>query len=39
MDQQANAYSLFQTAITLEGQVRVRTEEVNERPGAPRAHQ
>ena len=28
MDQQANAYSLFQTAITLEGQVRMRTEEV-----------
>jgi two-component system, sensor histidine kinase len=28
MDQQANAYSLFQTAITLEGQVRVRTEEL-----------
>jgi signal transduction histidine kinase len=28
MDQQANAYSLFQTAITLEGQVRLRTEEV-----------
>jgi signal transduction histidine kinase len=29
MDQQANAYSLFQTAITLEGQVRLRTEEVS----------
>lgn len=28
MDQQANAYSLFQTAISLEGQVRVRTEEL-----------
>jgi len=28
MDQQANAYSLFQTAITLEGQVRVRTDEL-----------
>jgi signal transduction histidine kinase/CheY-like chemotaxis protein len=28
MDQQGNAYSLFQTAITLEGQVRVRTEEL-----------
>jgi len=28
MDQQANAYSLFQTAIMLEGQVRVRTEEL-----------
>lgn len=28
MDQQANAYSLFQTAITLESQVRVRTEEL-----------
>jgi signal transduction histidine kinase len=28
MDQQANAYSLFQTAITLEGQVRVRTEQL-----------
>jgi signal transduction histidine kinase len=28
MDQQANAYSLFQTAITLEEQVRVRTEEL-----------
>ncbi len=28
MDQQANAYSLFQTAITLEGQVRLRTEEL-----------
>ena len=28
MDQQANAFSLFQTAITLEGQVRVRTEEL-----------
>ena len=28
MEQQANAYSLFQTAITLEGQVRVRTEEL-----------
>lgn len=29
MDQQANAYSLFQTATTLEGQVRMRTEELN----------
>jgi signal transduction histidine kinase len=29
MDQQANAYTLFQTAITLENQVRVRTEELN----------
>ena len=28
MDQQANAYSLFQTAISLESQVRVRTEEL-----------
>jgi signal transduction histidine kinase len=28
MDQQANAYSLFQTAISLEEQVRVRTEEL-----------
>jgi len=28
MDQQANAYSLFQTAIGLESQVRVRTEEL-----------
>lgn len=28
MDQQANAYSLFQTAIGLEAQVRVRTEEL-----------
>jgi len=28
MDQQANAYSLFQTAITLEGRVRSRTEEL-----------
>jgi signal transduction histidine kinase len=28
MDQQASAFSLFQTAITLEGQVRVRTEEL-----------
>ena len=28
MEQQANAYSLFQTAITLEGQVRVRTDEL-----------
>ena len=28
MDAQANAYSLFQTAIALEGQVRMRTEEV-----------
>lgn len=28
MDQQANAYSLFQTAISLEGQVRIRTEEL-----------
>ncbi len=39
MDQQANAYSLFQTAITLEGQVRMRTEEVTQCAGAPRAHQ
>jgi two-component system, sensor histidine kinase len=29
MEQQANAYSLFQTAIGLETQVRVRTEELN----------
>jgi two-component system, sensor histidine kinase len=29
VDQQANAYSLFQTAITLEEQVRLRTEELN----------
>lgn len=29
MDQQANAYSLFQTAIGLESQVRIRTEELN----------
>jgi two-component system, sensor histidine kinase len=29
MDQQANAYSLFQTATALEGQIRVRTEELN----------
>ena len=28
MDQQGGAYSLFQTAITLEGQVRARTEEL-----------
>lgn len=28
MDQAANAYSLFQTAISLEGQVRVRTDEL-----------
>lgn len=28
MDQQANAYSLFQTAISLESQVRIRTEEL-----------
>ncbi|MBS3647510.1 response regulator [Pseudaminobacter sp. 19-2017] len=28
MDQQANAFSLFQTAINLEGQVRSRTEEL-----------
>jgi len=28
MDQQANSYSLFQTAISLEEQVRVRTEEL-----------
>ena len=39
MDQQANAYSLFQTAITLEGQVRMRTEEVTQCASAPRAHQ
>ncbi len=30
MDQQANAYSLFQTAITLESQVRLRTEELTQ---------
>lgn len=29
MDQQGNAYSLFNTAIGLENQVRVRTEELN----------
>lgn len=29
MDQQASAYSLFQTAITLESQVRLRTEELS----------
>ena len=28
LDQQANAYSMFQTAISLEGQIRVRTEEL-----------
>lgn len=28
LDQQANAYSLFQTAISLESQVRMRTEEL-----------
>ena len=28
MDQQANAFSLFQTAINLESQVRNRTEEL-----------
>ena len=28
MDQQANAYSLFQTAISLESQVRLRTDEL-----------
>ena len=28
MDQQANAYSLFQTAIGLEGQVRIRTDQL-----------
>jgi signal transduction histidine kinase len=28
MDQQANAYSLFQTAITLESQVRLKTDEL-----------
>lgn len=28
MDQQANAYSLFQTAIGLEGQVRLRTDQL-----------
>ena len=28
MEQQANAFSLFQTAIGLEGQVRIRTEEL-----------
>ncbi len=28
MDRQGNAFSLFQTAITLEGQVRARTEEL-----------
>ncbi len=30
MDQQANAYSLFQTAIGLESLVRIRTEELNQ---------
>ena len=29
MDQQANAFSLFQTAISQEGQIRLRTEELN----------
>jgi signal transduction histidine kinase len=29
MDQQANAFSLFQTAINQEAQIRVRTEELN----------
>lgn len=29
-DQQGNAYSLFQTAINLEGQIRLRTEELTE---------
>ena len=28
MEQQANAFSLFQTAIGLEAQVRIRTEEL-----------
>ena len=28
LDQQANAYSMFQTAIGLESQVRIRTEEL-----------
>lgn len=28
LDQQANAYSMFQTAISLESQIRVRTEEL-----------
>ena len=28
MDQQVNAFSLFQTAINLEGRVRTRTEEL-----------
>lgn len=28
MDHQANAYSMFQTAISLEGQVRIRTDEL-----------
>ncbi|TIP77435.1 MAG: hybrid sensor histidine kinase/response regulator, partial [Mesorhizobium sp.] len=29
MDQQANAFSLFQTAISLENRVRTRTEELH----------
>jgi len=29
LDQQANAYSMFQTAIGLESQIRVRTEQLN----------
>ena len=29
MDQQANAFTLFQTAINLESQIRLRTEELN----------
>lgn len=29
LDQQANAYSMFQTAIGLESQIRIRTEELN----------
>ncbi|MCB1505415.1 MAG: hybrid sensor histidine kinase/response regulator [Hyphomicrobiaceae bacterium] len=29
LDQQANAYTMFQTAIGLESQVRIRTEELN----------
>ncbi|HEY8127561.1 MAG TPA: hybrid sensor histidine kinase/response regulator, partial [Hyphomicrobium sp.] len=29
MDQQANAFSLFQTAINQETQIRARTEELN----------
>lgn len=29
LDQQANAYSMFQTAISLESQIRIRTEQLN----------